>query len=269
MNGAFTALAASAARQHSVFGLADLDAAGVTRSMRTRWLANGLILKVGPHSYRFSSVTLSWPGKLAAGLIDLGPRADVGGRSAAALLGLDGFVRNRCEFLVPREFRRRTTNGLVVSTRRPLVRTDICRVEGLRCLTAEGLILESPLFDFSADETENAIDSAIRLRLTTERRLCERVEAELCVSVNGSRAVVDALVDAGGESKLERAFLRLLRSAGLPRPRLQVVFRQERRSSHGWTRSSTTIWSSRWKAIGRTRADASARLTSNAAPLSP
>ena len=37
--------------------------------------------------------------------------------------------------------------------------------------------------------------------------------------------MLDALVDSGGESRLERWLLRLVRDAGLPRPTLQKVFR--------------------------------------------
>ena len=36
-------------------------------------------------------------------------------------------------------------------------------------------------------EIENAVDSSVRLRLTTEGRLRDRIAAERCVSVNGSR----------------------------------------------------------------------------------
>ena len=44
-------------------------------------------------------------------------------------------------------------------------------------------------------------------------------------SVNGSRLLLDALVDAGGESRLERWFRRLLREAGIDRPTLQKTYR--------------------------------------------
>ena len=41
----------------------------------------------------------------------------------------------------------------------------------------------------------------------------------------GCRLIDRLLPDSGGHSPLERRFLRLCRSAGLPRPRTQVVFR--------------------------------------------
>ena len=42
----------------------------------------------------------------------------------------------------------------------------------------------------------------------------------------GCRLLDDLLVDAGGHSMLERDFLRLMRLAGLPRPRTQVIHRR-------------------------------------------
>ena len=48
----------------------------------------------------------------------------------------------------------------------------------MRVLTPERMILDAPIFRFTKREVENAIDSAIRLRLVSEARLRERVVAE-------------------------------------------------------------------------------------------
>jgi len=114
---------------------------------------------------------------------------------------------------------------VVRSTSLLIGRADIVRVEGLRVLRAERLILDSPRFAFSRAETENAIDSAIRLRLVSEQRLRTRVVAQHSRALNGGRQLLEAMVDTGGESRLERWFLGLVRRAGLPRPVLQKVFR--------------------------------------------
>ncbi|MEY2401912.1 MAG: hypothetical protein QOJ08_2023, partial [Ilumatobacteraceae bacterium] len=94
----------------------------------------------------------------------------------------------------------------------------------------ERLILESPQFSFSRAEIENAIDSSIRLRLVSEQRLRARVIREHRPHVNGSRLLFDALVDTGGESRLERWFLSLVRQAGIERPVLQKSFREGSRT---------------------------------------
>ena len=117
------------------------------------------------------------------------------------------------------------TSAEKAPAQRSLTKADIVTVHGFRCLTAERLILESPIFGFSRAETENAIDSAIRLRPVAEQRLRTRAIREHCSGVNGSRGLLDALVDAGGESRLERWFLNLVRQAGISRPTLQKSYR--------------------------------------------
>ena len=116
------------------------------------------------------------------------------------------------------------------STRAPLSKADTISVEGFRCLTAERLILESAQFNFSQAETENAIDSSIRLRLVSEQRLRTRAIRDYRPHVNGSRMVLDALVDTGGESRLERWFLALVREAKIDRPILQKTYRDGTRT---------------------------------------
>jgi hypothetical protein len=162
---------------------------------------------------------------LAAGLADLANFGVVAGRAGARLYRLDGFVASTPEYLLERSRRNYQTEGLVCSTSRPLTQAGIMTVQGFRCLSTERLILESPLFGFTSAETENAIDSAIRLRLVSEQRLRSRVIREHSSGVNGGRLLVDALVDTGGESRLERWFLALVREAGISRPLLQKTYR--------------------------------------------
>ncbi len=97
-------------------------------------------------------------------------------------------------------------------------------------MTAERRILDSCLFRFTDKEIHNAIDSAIRMRLVDERRLRRRIVDDLDSNVWHRRTLIEALVDTGGESSLERRFLAIVRRAGLPRPSLQRVYRQGSRT---------------------------------------
>jgi len=77
----------------------------------------------------------------------------------------------------------------------------------------------------TARELERAVDSAFRLRRTAVNKLIDELEL---LSGRGRRGVVlmrELLLDSGGESVLERRFLRLVRASGMPRPVCQVVFR--------------------------------------------
>lgn len=98
-------------------------------------------------------------------------------------------------------------------------------IDGFPVTSAMRTILDGPLFGFSKHEVENSIDSAIRLRLVSEQRLRTQAVSWHRSGINGSRLLLDALLDTGGESRLERRFLKLLQDAGIPRPMTQKVFR--------------------------------------------
>ena len=230
MDERFRAIAARAATQHSVVSVAQLRAEGIDSSTRAKWQKRGLISRLGPRSFTMAGSTPTFERAIAAGLADLAGFGVVAGRAGAKLYTLDGFSEDAVEFLISRGHRGYSTCGLVCSTDRPLTRADVVMVRGFRCLTAERLILESPRFKFSRGETENAIDSSIRLRLVAEQRLRTRVISEHRRAINGSRVLLDALVDIGGESRLERWFLRIVREAGMPRPMLQKTYRDGART---------------------------------------
>lgn len=225
MDDRFRHIAALAATQHSVISTAQFQYHGVDTSTRSKWERKGLIERTGPRSFAIAGSSPTFQRALAAGLADLAGFGVAAGRAGARLHGLDDFASAGTEFLLPRVHRRYTTNGLVCSTGRPLTKSDIVVVQGFRCLTAERLIIESPLFGFTTAETENAIDSSIRLRLVAEQRLRTRVIREHSSGINGGRQLLEALVDAGGESRLERWFLGLVRRACIGRPVLQKTYR--------------------------------------------
>ena len=68
------------------------------------------------------------------------------------------------------------------------------------------------------------------MRLVGEKRLRRRIVEELAVNAWHRTTLIDALVDTGGESSLERRFLALIRTAGLPRPQLRRVYRSGTRT---------------------------------------
>jgi hypothetical protein len=103
--------------------------------------------------------------------------------------------------------------------------SDVTKVDGLRCVSVERLILDSLLFRFSTSEIHNAIDYGLRMRLCTLARLEHRVTTELADNAPHRRQLINALIDSGGESSLERRFLGIVRRAGLPRPTLQRVYK--------------------------------------------
>lgn len=230
MDSRFATIAARAASNHSVVSLDDLEAAGVGSSLRHQWSTQGRLVRLGPRSFTLAGCPPTWMQACAGGLADLGGHGVLAGRGACRLLGLDGFDGAEPEFLVPRRHRGMSTRWTVASTGRPFTRGDVGTVDGVRVLRAERLILAAPLFGFDREEIENAIDSAIRRRLVSEQRLRTRLIAEHTRGINGGRLLLDALLDSGGESRLERMFLAIVRRAGMTRPRSQRVIREGSRT---------------------------------------
>jgi hypothetical protein len=221
---------AMAAAQHGVVGRRQLLALGVSERLRRSWHSRGLIERGGTNSFVVSGSAPSWLRTMWCAHFDLDGRGFIAGRSAARLHRLDGFVGDTVELLTTRRYRGIAVPARLRTTGSRLDKGDTVLIDGVRCLTAHRLILDAPLFEFTRGEIENAIDSAVRLRKVSEQRLRAAVIAQHRPGVNGSRALLDALVDAGGESALERRFLGIVRRAGLPRPELQRVVRDGART---------------------------------------
>lgn len=224
MNDALRTLVAVAASQHDVFSLAQARGVGLSDSAIQRRCDNGSFARVGTRTLAFGGHTVSWRGRLHAGLLDLGQDAVVAGRAALCLHGVDGFGEGPLTYLVPRAQRRRRTPGVVHSTP-SLSRRDVTTVDGLRCSCAARAIL-GLLGEASARELERATQHSLRLGLTSVPALTNRF-GELRHRGLPATQVFDAiLTDAGVQSWLEDAFLGLVKEAGLPQPTLQRVYRR-------------------------------------------
>lgn len=225
MGGHLDTIVGLASANHGVISSRDLRLAGLPRTTQADWVATGRLIRLGVRSFTLPGTPDTWLRGLAAAEADLDGKGFLAGRTGAALLGLDGFAAGPIEVLAERRHRGLRADVRLSTTELPLGRGDTVIVHGVRCLTAERLILDAPLFEFSRREVENAIDSALRLRLVSEQRLRTKVVDRHRHGINYGRSLLDALVDTGGHSRLERWTLAIIRRAGLPRPMLQKVYR--------------------------------------------
>lgn len=230
MNERFFRVARWTASHHGVISTSDLDAFGVGSSLRHQWLAGHLLERLGPRSFCCPSGEPTWARSLAAAVADLDGAGLVAGRSASRLHRLDEFGESAPELITPRQHRNRRSIVVVRSTNRPFLPGDIVTVNGFRIIGALRTLLDSLLFGFSREETENAVDSAIRLRLVSEQRLRTQVIAQHHQRLNGNSMLLETLVDTGGQSQLERRLLALLRGASIARPMTQKIFRDRTRT---------------------------------------
>jgi hypothetical protein len=225
MRDADRALTALAGRQHQVFTRRQALACGLSPSALQRRVTGGALVVCGPHTLHVAGATLDYRGRLQAGLLDLGPEALVSGPAAAALHELDGFDDGPLHFLVPRAQRARTTVG-VVSSSPDIAPLDGVTVDGLRVTSGTRTVLEL-IGRVSERELGNAIDSCLRRGLSAPAYLRHRLH-ELGRRGRPGVAAFERTMESGHvQGWLEREFLRLVRSAALPPPLTQRVYRRD------------------------------------------
>lgn len=201
--------------------------AGLTRWQWERLRANDTWVPVVPGRYRHAAVQLDWRTTVQVVAAWLGPQAAASGWTAARLWGLDGAAgRNDVEFLVPRS-RRHVPSWVQLHTTLLWDRQDVLAVDSVRACTCARLIIDLAARGVPARQLEALIDSAVRLRRTSIATLIDRAAAIAERRPAGSGRLRELMMDSGGESLLERRFLRLVRQAGLPRPTCQRRYARE------------------------------------------
>ncbi len=209
--------------KHYVVEYEDVKASGLTSRQFAHRVASGEWIPVMPSVWRHVATPESWGLRVRSGALWLGPNAALAGRAAAAWWGLDGFEQSVVEFVVP--YARRWASGVTVRLTRHWSKKDLLRKDGVRVTSATRTIIDLAGQGASAHELERAIDSAVRMRLTSIPTLTSRM-AQLAKSGRvGIPFLRELLLDSGGESVLERRFLRVVREAGLPRPLTQITFK--------------------------------------------
>ena len=222
------AVTAVAAGQHGAISVDQLRRCGMSSRRQRAAVAGGWLTQVEPRVLVVSGSGDSWHRRVQTGLLALAGAGWVSHEAAAALHRFDRAIDGAVEFTVLRSSRGRTCRSRVHTTDSvgPL---DLVTVDGFRCTSATRTIIDLAHVGIARTRLEAAIDSAVRDGLTApivlERRLGElRGRGRW-----GARRLDRLLIDSGGESVLERRFLRLLRDAGLPRPETQVVQRRDGR----------------------------------------
>lgn len=189
---------------------------------------SGAWVQVTPLHYRHVATPFTFEMQVHAGSEWLGRRGALFGTTALHWLGVTDNAPTRAEFLVPRA-RRSIPNWMTVHTSALWNPTDATRHHGVRTTTAGRALVDMASLMPPARALEAMIDNAVRLRKTSVsnlRREFEQVERQ---GRRGVALLKEVMLDAGGESFLERRFLTLLRNAGYPRPECQVNYRADGR----------------------------------------
>jgi hypothetical protein len=204
------------------------------------WSRRGRVQQAGPGVWRIAGTPDRWEQRLWTGVLSLGRGARISHEAAAQLLGLDRTPPDRVEFTIRRSgrgVRLHDVDGFVVHTTRTLEPRDCVTIEGFPVTSATRTILDLSRTCRDRERLAAAIDSAVRAGLTAPIVLMRRLSTLRGPGRWGCQLLDELLVDAGGHSMLERRFLELVRRAGVPRPKLQQVFRD-----HGRTLARTDFW---------------------------
>ncbi len=140
-----------ASTQFGAISIEQLRRLNVDTQLRNTWITFGYLEQLGPRSLAIVGSAPSWERAAWAAAADVDGAGFLAGRTGARLQGLDGFSGDEIEVLVGRTNRGTRTPHRVGSTSLEITRADSMTINGIRCLTAERLILDAPLFGFSKE----------------------------------------------------------------------------------------------------------------------
>jgi very-short-patch-repair endonuclease len=206
---------ALARTQHGVISREQLLELGITRAAIKHRIAKGRLHVVGRGVYAVGRPDLTQFGRWMAGLLATGPEAVLSHTSAAALWGIAEQRGDAIHVSVPAHLRRGSSRGITIHRRRELSAT---RKHGIPVTTPVDTLVDVAT-ELDRDALEQAINDADKRDLVDPETLGEAVAGLRRPGAAAVRAVLSDFTPT--DSPLERQFLRIVREAGLPRPRTQ------------------------------------------------
>ena len=213
-----------ASNQHGLLSRAQLDSSDVSPDQLRSYVRSGRLHKVAPRVYAIAGVPDSKDFQLQLGLLSLDDESWVSYEAAASLHGLDRRFRPPSSSRSnARDVNRSCSSGSYNGNGRSAGSVE---VDGFRTLSASRTVIDLAHARRGVRRVEAAIDSAVRLGLSSPLVIATRLETLRGSGRWGCRLIDSLMVDSGGHSMLERRFLQLVREAGIPRPVTQAIHRK-------------------------------------------
>src|SRR3954451_16836010 len=216
MGGLDRTLAAIARRQHGVVARWQLIAAGFSARSIEKRLDKGTLIRVYPGVYRVGHRAPSVEADYMAAVLACGDGAVLTGRAGAHLLGLfQGTPAPEPEVTTTKE---RHIHGIATRrARRGDARSDVTTWKGIPVATPARTLVDLAAV-VSAGELARAVHEANVRHGTTPAEVDDVLERR--PTSRGARALREVLYGDQGNllSRLERAFVKLLRDNELPLP---------------------------------------------------
>jgi very-short-patch-repair endonuclease len=208
---------ALARRQHGVVSRAQLQERGLGRHEIEHRLRTGRLHRVRKGVYAVGRPELTGRGRWMAAVLACGSQAVVSHETALALWGLGPDRGSMIHVSVPAQFDRRPP-GVAVHRPGRLEPSDVTLRQRIPVTTPARTLIDLAAV-LPARHVEAAVNAADKLDLLTPDRL--RAELDRRPGQRGVgrlRRLLDRRTFRLTDSELERRFLRLVRSAGLPVP---------------------------------------------------
>ena len=217
------ALAVLAAPRYGVFVPSDAHAVGITPRGLSRRCQKGVVRRLHQGVYAMAAVPPSPHQTLLAACRWAGAGSAASHEAAAALWKLDGFEALRPVISTPRRLRSDRVRSHRVD---PIPAGEIVEIDGIPVTKIERTLLDLA-GAVDVNTLEDALDSALRRRLTTINRLEMRVRGS--AGKTGVRKLRSLLAERDHEghpteSRFESRLQRLLLDAGLPAVRQHKIW---------------------------------------------
>lgn len=198
--------------------------AGMSDGQIQRRLSSGYWRTVQAGVYLIGLHDPSWEQRLRAACLFAGPRAVASHRAAHLVWSLDGVLEAPVEILLPHG-EEASLPGVLVHRSRKLEKCDVATYGGVPVTNVERTLVDIGRY-VGPLTTEKALESALRRRLTTPKKVWTYLE-ERAGRIPGNR-VIRAVMLARGAQKAagsggEVEFIRCLRAAGVPEPERQYL----------------------------------------------
>ena len=217
------AIAAVAARQHSLVTFAQARAAGGTPPMIKRRVASGRWIRLDHGLYRLTGSAFTWHTRVLAACLSSGGVASH--RTAAALWNLDESPKGPPEITIARgrSFRR---PDIRVHESTDLALANVRRVEGIQTTGVDRLLVDLGAV-LPESSLEELLFDAVNRKLVSWPDVWESLALHARRGRNGIGPLRRVMASNYGlavpESKLEIILERMIEDAGLPRPDRQVT----------------------------------------------
>ena len=219
-------IAALSAGQLGAFNRAQATDAGLSnRQLRSR-VRSGSLVQTGPNSFRVAGAPSTLRSQLQELVLDVGHPVWVCGPTAAALQGCDGYSLRRPFHLLIDAERNVRRNGAVIHRSEVVDPIDREEFDGLPITSPARTLIDLARYASPA-QLGAAVEHALADGLVNEDQLHRRIGALRTKGRYGIPLLLSVLerreITKGGESWLEREYLRLLHRARIERPQTQVV----------------------------------------------